>query len=84
MTDGGFHPEAKKQLFAIGNWPEKCGEAIYCTRPWKTATEDPTSSKKGGYDVELINKQLREGTASDKRNGRYTADAFRFTAKSDA
>jgi alpha-L-fucosidase len=83
-ADGSFHPEAKKQLFAIGDWLEICGEAIYGTRPWKIAAEGPTGSKSGGYDINLLKKQLREGIVSDKRNGLYTAEDFRFTAGAEA
>lgn len=83
QADGSFHPEAKKQLCAIGEWLRRCGEAIYGTRPWKTAGEGPTNAKTGNYDVALIQKQLEEGLASDNRNGLYTCRDFRFTAKDD-
>ncbi len=84
MTDGSFHTEAKKQLFSIGGWLERCGEAIYSTRPWKMAVEGPTGSKSGSYDINMIKKQLREGAALDNRNGLYTAADFRFTAGAEA
>lgn len=32
-ADGSFHPDAVKQLHAIGDWLGICGEAIYGTRP---------------------------------------------------
>ena len=83
-TDGSFHPDAKKQLYAVGDWLKICGEAIYGTRPWKIFGEGLTDSKTGGYDVELINKQLEEGLASDLRSGKYGSGDFRFTVNKNA
>ena len=83
-TDGSFHPDAQRQLFAVGDWLAVCGEAIYASRPWKKAGEGPTGAKTGGYDVKKIARQLEEGLASDNRNGRYTSRDFRFTTRGGA
>ncbi|MCI8372658.1 MAG: alpha-L-fucosidase [Lachnospiraceae bacterium] len=82
-ADGSFHPDAKKILFEIGDWLKINGEAIYDTRPYKTAAEGPTAVQDANYTVEMVNAQVNneEGDAGDINLGAFTAKDFRFTQK---
>lgn len=82
-ADGSFHPDAKKILFEIGDWLKINGEAIYDTRPYKTAAEGPTAVQDANYSVEMVNAQVNneEGDAGDINLGAFTAKDFRFTQK---
>jgi alpha-L-fucosidase len=83
-TDGSFHPDALKELYAVGSWLKVNGEAIYGTRPFDVADEGPSKVKDENYDVDRINKQLVEGIAGNIRNGVFTHQDFRFTQKDGA
>lgn len=85
-ADGSFHPDAKAELFKIGDWLKVNGEAIYGTRPFKVASEGPTKIEDANYDVNFINEQLNntEGDAGDINLGVFTAKDFRFTQTKDA
>lgn len=83
-TDGSIHPDARRELYAIGDWLAVCGEAIYDTRPWRVAAEGPTGVEDADYDVTRIADQLKKGGASDIRNEGFTARDFRFTSKDSA
>jgi alpha-L-fucosidase len=80
-TDGSFHPDALKELFAVGDWLKVNGEAIYGSRPFDIAGEGPADVSDTNYDVGRINKQLKEGIAGDIKNTRFSCRDFRFTRK---
>ena len=82
-ADGSFHEDAKSILYEIGDWLKINGEAIYGTRPYKAASEGPTSVKDANYNVEMVNAQLQNeaGDAGDISLGAFTAKDFRFTRK---
>lgn len=78
-ADGSFHPEAIRQLCAIGDWLKINGEAIYGSRPYVVAEEGPTKSKNQNYDVAKIEAQLQTGEESKVEKQSLTARDFRFT-----
>lgn len=78
-ADGSFHPEAIRQLCAIGDWLKINGEAIYSSRPYVVAEEGPTKSKNQNYDVAKIEAQLQTGEESKVEKQSLTARDFRFT-----
>lgn len=65
-SDGTIPDEDVRILKEIGAWLKTNGEAIYHSKPWRTAQEGPTAE--------------REGKFSDERNKQYTEKDFRFTA----
>ena len=81
-ADGTFHPDAVKELYAIGDWLSLNGEAIYETRPYKVATEGPTIVEAGHYDNAKVEEQLKTGTeATMEKKKELTARDFRFTTR---
>lgn len=80
-ADGSFHEDAKAILYEIGDWLKINGEAIYGTRPYKVASEGPTSVKDANYNIEMVNAQLQNeaGDAGDISLGTFTEKDFRFT-----
>lgn len=85
-ADGSFHETAKAILFEIGDWLKINGDAIYGTRPYKIASEGPTSVKDANYDIGMVNAQLEneEGDAGDVHSGMFTSRDFRFTRKGNS
>lgn len=82
-ADGSFHPDAVKELTAIGDWLSINGEAIYETRPYKSAMEGPTYIKDISYDVTKIQEQISTGEESQVEQQILTSKDFRFTSRND-
>lgn len=80
-ADGSFHPEAVKQLYAIGDWLKVNGEAIYETRPFRVSGEGPTQVKDSSYDPEKVKQQLATGQESSQAYSLLNALDFRFTTR---
>jgi alpha-L-fucosidase len=84
QCDGSFHPDAVKELEAVGNWLKVNGEAIYGSRPFEIAGEGPASMDDADYDTGKLKKQLQEGKEA-KIKGlddlEFTSKDFRFTRK---
>ena len=80
-ADGSFHPDAVKELTAIGDWLAINGEAIYGSRPYKVAAEGPTSEQDEDYDTDKIKEQLKTGNAVDILSRQMTPRDFRFTTR---
>lgn len=79
-ADGSFHPDAVKELYAIGDWLQVNGEAIYGTHPYRSAMEGPTYIKDISYDISKIQEQLATGEESQVEQQKLTSKDFRFTA----
>ena len=80
-ADGSFHPEAVKELTAIGDWLSVNGEAIYGSRPYKVAAEGPTSEDEEDYDTDKIKEQIKTGKSADFLANKLTSQDFRFTVR---
>ncbi|HJA67946.1 MAG TPA: alpha-L-fucosidase [Candidatus Mediterraneibacter cottocaccae] len=78
-ADGSFHPDAVKELYAIGDWLKINGEAIYGSRPFTTAAEGPSVSVAQNYDASKIEEQLRTGSEAAMEKSALTSRDFRFT-----
>ena len=78
-ADGSFHPDAVRELYAIGDWLRLNGEAIYGSRPFTIAAEGPATIDDANYDVGKINDQLKNGDAADIRTAALGEHDFRFT-----
>ena len=76
---GSFHPDAVKELYAIGDWLKINGEAIYGSRPFTTAAEGPSVSVAQNYDASKIEEQLRTGSEAAMEKSALTSRDFRFT-----
>lgn len=59
-------------LLGLGDWLKANGEAIYETRPWKTAAEGPTAEPSGGFAARDQFLDLQ-----------YTVEDIRYTASKD-
>mgnify|MGYP002408977660 CR=1 FL=1 len=81
--DGTFDPEAEKTLEEIGSWLSVCGEAIYGTRPYRTAMEGPTVMKDNNYDVKKMEAQIEMGYMMEDTVPDFTSEDIRFTCKND-
>ena len=72
-ADGLFPEKTTQNLLAVGEWLQINGDAIYDSKPWKTAHEGPGKSAIGG-------------TIDRHQNGfsfNFTAHDFWFTQKGD-
>ncbi len=69
-SDGTIPEEVQNVLLGVGAWLKVNGQAIYGTRPWRIYGEGPT--------------RVTAGSFHDTDTAAYTAEDFRFTAKSDA
>ena len=83
-ADGSFHPDAVKELYAVGDWLKINGEAIYGTRPHITASEGPSIVTDESFDLEKQKQQTEnDGLAADISTLKLTSQDFRFTKKGD-
>lgn len=80
-ADGSFHPDAIQKLYDIGDWLKLNGEAIYESRPYKSAMEGPTYVKNINYDIAKIQKQLATGEEASVEQQALTENDFRFTTR---
>jgi alpha-L-fucosidase len=83
-TDGSFHPDAIKEIEAVGDWLRVCGEAIYSTRPYAVAAEGSTGIEEVNYDTDMIQKQTKDGGEAEIAEIDATIKDFRFTKKDGA
>lgn len=68
-TDGTFTEDQKERLYAMGDWLEVNGEAIYGTRPWAVHGEGPNLLDEGrGFGGEQVD---------------FTGEDIRYTCKGD-
>lgn len=74
MADGTIPEEQKEILYAMGNWLNHYGEAVYSTRAWKIYGEGPTKMGAG-------HKHIGDGEFEIPVEG--TANDFRFTRSKD-
>ncbi len=77
-ADGSFHPDAVRELRAVGDWLRLNGEAIYGSRPFSVAAEGPATVDDAGYDVAMLNKDLKGG-AAELKNQELGERDLRFT-----
>ena len=83
--DGTFAEEAKKELYAIGDWLKKYGEAIYGTRPFYVAAEGVTEGKNEDYNAERVQQQIKQkGIEMESGEYKLTGRDFRFTKKGNS
>lgn len=68
--DGSFADYMKKEMYEVGDWLKKNGEAIYGTMPWAIFGEGPSRLKKTGHYSERL-----------PNNAEYTEKDIRFTQK---
>ena len=68
--DGSIDAEERKIVEQIGSWTKRFGEAIYGTRPWKTAGEGPT--------------EVQGGMFGESKLKGFTPQDIRFTTKAGA
>ena len=83
-TDGSFHPDAVREIEAVGDWLRVCGEAIYGTRPYTVCAEGPTGIEDADYNPDMINQQIVNGGEGEIKGRAFTSKDFRFTAKEGA
>ncbi len=79
QADGSFHPDAVKELYAVGDWLKINGEAIYGSRPFTVAVEGPAAEKDENFDIEKLHEQIKNGDAADVRGSDFGEHDFRFT-----
>ena len=80
-ADGTFPEEAKKELYGVGDWLKKYGEAIYGTVPFEVASEGVTKADNEDYNIERVRQQMKDGIALESGQYRLTGLDFRFTRK---
>ena len=80
-ADGSFPEEAKRELYKVGDWLRKYGEAIYGTVPFDVAHEGVTKATDEDYNVERVKQQMKDGIAMEAGQYRLTGRDFRFTQK---
>ena len=83
-ADGTFPEEAKKELYAVGDWLRKYGEAIYDTVPFEIAGEGVTASSNDDYNIERVKQQMKDGIAMESGQYHLTGQDFRFTRNGSA
>ena len=72
MANGTIPKDQREVLLELGHWLEGHGEAIYCTRPWKTYGEGPIKEPEGGFQVHHQFQKLK-----------YSAADIRYTQSKD-
>ena len=82
-ADGTFPEEAKRELYRVGGWLRKYGEAIYDTVPFDVAAEGVTRSTDEDYNIERVKQQMKDGIAMESGQYRLTGQDFRFTRKGE-
>jgi alpha-L-fucosidase len=80
-ADGSFPEEAKRELYKVGDWLRKYGEAIYGAEPFDVAHEGVTKATDEDYNVERVKQQMKDGIAMEAGQYRLTGRDFRFTQK---
>ncbi len=83
-ADGSFPEEARKELYRVGDWLKKYGEAIYATVPFEIAVEGVTQGKNEDYNIERVKQQMKNGLAMESGAYALTGADFRFTQKDDS
>ncbi len=80
-ADGTFPEEAKKELYAVGDWLALNGEAIYGTRPFRIFGEGPTVLRDAHFDVAQIQNQIVKGSFKADKAAGFSAQDIRFTTR---
>ncbi|MBQ3669137.1 MAG: alpha-L-fucosidase, partial [Clostridia bacterium] len=83
-ADGTFPEEAKRELYKVGAWLKKYGEAIYDTVPFEVAAEGVTKAANEDYNIERVKQQMKDGIAMESGQYRLTGQDFRFTCSAQA
>ncbi len=83
-ADGSFPEQARTELYRVGDWLKKYGEAIYATVPFDIAVEGVTQGKNEDYNIERVKQQMKDGIAMESGAYALTGADFRFTQKENS